>query len=132
MKLSTYIFTSESLPYRNLNYKAQKFAMVLSSLAIHGINGLRTTLVIFGKWAGGSIAQLFSGRMEFDSKSEGRWLKSQLGDNLSFLQCCFQANSTCWNLLLVSLTFRDFGQPRTSGSVLIIAIKKKKQILSCS
>ena len=30
------------IPYRNLNYNAQKFAMVLSSLNIHGINGSRT------------------------------------------------------------------------------------------
>ena len=33
-------YQSHYIPYRNLNYKAQKFAMVLSSLDIHGINGL--------------------------------------------------------------------------------------------
>ena len=31
------------IPYRNLNYKAQKFAMVLSSLDIHGLNVSRST-----------------------------------------------------------------------------------------
>ena len=44
---STWRFPIVRLPYRTLNYKAQKFAMVLSSLDIHGINGSRTTLVFF-------------------------------------------------------------------------------------
>ena len=35
------------IPYRTLNYKAQKFAMVLSSLDIHRINGSGRTLVFF-------------------------------------------------------------------------------------
>ena len=35
------------VPYRNLSYKALKFAMVLASLDIHGINGSRRTLVFF-------------------------------------------------------------------------------------
>ena len=35
------------VPYRNLNYKAYKFAMVLSSLDIHELNVSRMTLVFF-------------------------------------------------------------------------------------
>ena len=35
------------IPYRNLNYKAQKSAMVLCSLDIHRINGLQRILVFF-------------------------------------------------------------------------------------
>ena len=45
------------IPYRTLNYKAQKFAMVLSSLDIHGIIGLRRTLVFFTHWDSCCIAQ---------------------------------------------------------------------------
>ena len=45
------------IPYRNLKYKAQKFAMVLSSLEIHGINGLRRTLLFLGIGTGGSTDQ---------------------------------------------------------------------------
>ena len=43
------MYTTPILPYRNLSYKAQKFAMVLSSLDIHGLNGSQTTLVLFGQ-----------------------------------------------------------------------------------
>ena len=43
--------------YRILNYKVQNFAMVLSSLDIHRINGSRMTLVFFGRGMGRSVAQ---------------------------------------------------------------------------
>ena len=45
------------MSYRTLNYKAQKFAMVLSSLDIHGINGSRKTLVFFAHQDSCRIAQ---------------------------------------------------------------------------
>ena len=44
------------IPYRNLHYKAYKFAMVLSSLDIHGLNVSRTALVFFGQDSAVSIA----------------------------------------------------------------------------
>ena len=84
------------LPYRNLNYKAQKFAMVLSSLNIHGINGSRRTLVFFRKqdrWHYSSVTVL---ELMLYMKSEGRLFKSQWGSTFTQLQCCFQANGTCW------------------------------------
>ena len=45
------------LPYRNLNYKAWKFTMVLSSLDIHGLNVSRMTKYFFGASTSGCIAQ---------------------------------------------------------------------------
>lgn len=55
------------IPYRN--YKAQKFAMVLSSLDIHGINGSRTTLVFLG----------LMNRQLYSSFVERRTLKRDVG-----------------------------------------------------
>ena len=43
------------IPYRNLNYKAQKFTMVLSSLDIYRINGSGSTLGFLGKGTDSSI-----------------------------------------------------------------------------
>ena len=45
------------IPYKNLKYKAQKFAMVSSSLQIDGINGSQKTLLFLGMGTGGSIDQ---------------------------------------------------------------------------
>ena len=46
------------VPYRNLNNKAQKFAMVLSSLYIHGLNVLQSSQVILALYLSGCVAQL--------------------------------------------------------------------------
>ena len=50
------------LPYRNLNYKAQKFAMVLSSLDIHGLNDSQTSYVILAECPTACVAQLVESR----------------------------------------------------------------------
>ena len=89
------VFQSIYISFTNLNYEAQKFTMVSFSLDIHGTNGLRTTLVFLWhrNW------WLYSSHRASDYKSEIWWFESQLGNthSVSHLQCCFQANSTCWN-----------------------------------
>ena len=83
------------LSYRNLNYKAQKFAMVLTSLDIHRINGSQTTLVFFcpvTSWFHSSAIVCWTRSWARNLKVESQW-----GSTLSHLQCCFQAISTHWN-----------------------------------
>ena len=83
------------LHYRTLNYKAQKFAMVLSSLDIHRINGSLTTLVFFcpvTSWLYSSAIVCWTWNCAWNPKVEFQW-----GSTLSHLRCCFQAISTHWN-----------------------------------
>ena len=63
---------------RNLNYKGQKFAMMLSSLDIHKINGWRISLVFF--WAVEQVP-LWLSYGSSDLKSEGWRFGSQLGEH---------------------------------------------------
>ena len=83
------------IPYRNLNYKALKFAMVLSSLDIQELNVPRRSLVFMLQ----GISWLNSSSIECRT----RWRSCNLvvaGSHLSqralfsLLQCCFQAYSS--------------------------------------
>ena len=83
------------IPYRNLNYKALKFAMVLSSLNIQELNVSRRSLVFMLQ----GISWLNSSSIECRT----RWRSCNLvvaGSHLSqralfsLLQCCFQAYSS--------------------------------------
>ena len=82
-------------PYRNFNYKAQKVAMVLSFLDIHGIIGSRTTLVIFSD----RKCWLYSSVMECRI-----WCRLVVRvtdvEHFTHLQCCFQGLNFCglWQL----------------------------------
>ena len=65
------------IPYKNLKYKAQKFAMVLPSLDIRRVNGLILKYFL-GRGAGASIAQSHRVGPEMG----GRWFEFQLGECL--------------------------------------------------